>query len=158
MIENLYGEARGTDSEDSANPSELSVVAQLANLASPYAIRVAATLRLADLIEAEPRRLDELAAAAGANPDALGRLMRFLTCRAVFAEPEPDVFSMTESARVLTSNHPMQVRGWFDLDGLPPDAWTFRSRDYSIRCVPARLPIRRYSAGQYGTILKIARI
>ncbi|MGQ0719770.1 MAG: methyltransferase [Pseudonocardiales bacterium] len=117
MIENLYGEARGTDSEDSANPSELSVVAQLANLASPYAIRVAATLRLADLIEAQPRRLDELAAVAGADPDALGRLMRFLTCRGVFAEPEPGVFSMTESARVLTSNHPMQARGWFDLDG-----------------------------------------
>lgn len=117
MIENLYGEARRTDSQDAANPGELSVVAQLANLASPYAIRVAATLRLADLIEAQPRRLDELAAASGANPDALGRLMRFLTCRGVFAEPEPGVFSMTESARILTSNHPMQVRGWFDLDG-----------------------------------------
>ena len=117
MIENLYGEARRTDSEDPTDPSELSVVAQLANLASPYAIRVAATLRLADLIEAQPRRLDELATAAGVNPDALGRLMRFLTCRGVFAEPEPGVFSMTESARVLTSNHPMRVRGWFDLDG-----------------------------------------
>ncbi len=55
-------------------------MAELANLASPYAVRVAATLRLADLIE------------AGANPDALSRLMRYLTCRGVFAEPEPGVF------------------------------------------------------------------
>jgi hypothetical protein len=117
MIENLYGEARGTDSEEPGDPSELSVVAQLANLASPYAIRVAATLRLADLIEAEPRRLDELAAAAGADPDALGRLMRFLTCRGVFAESEPAVFSMTRPARVLTSNYPMGVRAWLDLEG-----------------------------------------
>ncbi len=98
-------------------PVNYSVVAELANLASPYAVRVAATLRLADLIEAGTNRLDELAVAAGANPDALGRLMRYLTCRGVFAEPEPGVFSMTESARVLTSTHPMQVRGWFDLDG-----------------------------------------
>jgi hypothetical protein len=43
--------------------------------------------------------------------------MRYLTCRGVFAEPESGVFSMTDSARVLTSTHPMQVRGWFDLDG-----------------------------------------
>lgn len=70
----------------------------------------------AQLPTAQPRRLDELAAAAGADPDALGRLMRFLTCRGVFAEPQPGVFSMTESARVLTSNHPMGVRGWLDLD------------------------------------------
>jgi hypothetical protein len=117
MIENLYGEARRPDPGDSTNSSELSVVAELANLASPYAVRVAATLRLADLIEAGTNRLDELAAAAGANPDALGRLMRYLTCRGVFSETEPGVFSMTESARVLTSKHPMQVRGWFDLDG-----------------------------------------
>lgn len=117
MIENLYGEARSADPAVSVLPSELSVVAQLANLASPYAIRVAATLRLADLLEAKPRPLDELASAARANPDALGRLMRFLTCRGVFAEPQPGVFSMTESARVLTSNHPMGIRGWLDLDG-----------------------------------------
>lgn len=37
MIENLYGES--------------AMVAQLANLASPYAIRVAATLRLADVVD-----------------------------------------------------------------------------------------------------------
>lgn len=110
MIENLYGEALGGNSGNS-------VVARLANLASPYAIRVAATLRLADLLEARPRRLDDLAAAAGADPDALGRLMRFLTCRGVFDEPEPGLFAMTPSARVLTSRHPMGVRAWLDLDG-----------------------------------------
>jgi hypothetical protein len=51
MIENLYGEARKPDS-GSSDPTELSVIAELANLASPYAVRVAATLRLADLVEA----------------------------------------------------------------------------------------------------------
>lgn len=117
VIENLYGEARGPDPQASGIPGKLSVVAELANLASPYAIRVAATLRLADLIESGTRRLDDLAKAAGANPDALGRLMRYLTCRGVFAEPEPGIFAMTQSAKVLTSNHPMGLRGWLDLDG-----------------------------------------
>jgi hypothetical protein len=117
MIENLYGEARKAEAGDLADHSELSIVAELANLASPYAVRVAATLRLADLIEAGMNRLDDLAVAAGANPEALSRLMRYLTCRGVFAELEPGIFSMTKSARVLTSKHPMQVRAWFDLDG-----------------------------------------
>jgi hypothetical protein len=117
MIENLYGEVRKPDSGGSTNLSELSIVAELANLASPYAVRVAATLRLADLVEGGTSRLEELATAAGVNPDALGRLMRYLTCRGVFAEPEPGLFSMTEPARVLNSKHPMQVQGWFDLDG-----------------------------------------
>lgn len=115
MIENLYGEAPGAAAVDPSN--ELSVVAQLANLAAPYAVRVAATLRLADLIEAGTCRLDELATKAGADPDALNRLMRFLVVRGVFAEPEPGVFAMTPSAQVLTSGHPMGVRGWLDLEG-----------------------------------------
>lgn len=117
MIENLYGEARGPDPHASGIPGELSVVAELANLASPYAIRAAATLRLADLIESGTYRLDDLAKAAGADLDALGRLMRYLACRGVFAEPEPEIFAMTQSAKVLTSNHPMGVRGWLDLEG-----------------------------------------
>jgi hypothetical protein len=140
MIENLYGES--------------SIVAQLANLAAPYAIRVAATLRLADLIEAKPQPLDELAAAAGSDPDALGRLMRFLTCRRVFAEQEPGVFSMTESARVLTSTHPMGVRGWLDLDGPAAGRMdvSFTALLESVRTGATAYP--KYSAVQYGKILK----
>ena len=115
MIENLYGEAPHPPTVET--PDDLSLVAQQANLGSPYAVRVAATLRLADLIHAGTRRLADLAAAAGAHPDRLGRLMNFLIARGVFRKTGPDEYAMTESAKVLLSDHPMGVREWLDLEG-----------------------------------------
>lgn len=58
------------------------------------AIRVAATLRLADRIAAGTTTLTALAAAA-ADPDAPGRLLRYLAARDVFTEPEPGRFALT---------------------------------------------------------------
>jgi hypothetical protein len=115
MIENLYGEAPHPPTTET--PGDLSLVAQQANLGSPYAVRVAATLRLADLIKSGTHRLPDLAAAAGAHPDRLGRLMNFLIARGVFRRTAPDEYAMTESAKVLTSDHPMGVRAWLDLEG-----------------------------------------
>src|SRR5690349_4422928 len=48
----------------------------LSDLATPYAIRVAATLRLADLIHAGARRPDDLAERCGADAAVLERLLR----------------------------------------------------------------------------------
>ncbi|MGH3982329.1 MAG: methyltransferase family protein [Pseudonocardiaceae bacterium] len=88
----------------------------LADLITPMAIRVAATLRLADRIAAGTTTLTELAA-DDADPDALGRLLRYLAARDVFAEPEPGRFALTGSAEPLRDDHPGQVRGWLDLTG-----------------------------------------
>ncbi len=57
-----------------------------ADLITPMAIRVAATLRLADHIAAGKRSADELALAAGADPDGVERLMRHLVEEGVFGE------------------------------------------------------------------------
>jgi precorrin-6B methylase 2 len=89
----------------------------LTDIISPWAVRVAATLRLADIVAEGVSRLDELAAAAGANPDSLGRLLRFLTCRGVFRESAPGEFALTPSARLLMDSHPAGLRAWFDLEG-----------------------------------------
>ncbi|MER5766599.1 methyltransferase [Streptomyces sp. NPDC001985] len=89
-----------------------------ADLATPMAIRVAATLRLADLISSGRTRLAELATAAGAEPDALRRLLRFLTCRGLFTEPERDVYAMNPPAYLLRSNAPMGLHPWLDLQGM----------------------------------------
>ncbi|MDQ3987695.1 MAG: SAM-dependent methyltransferase, partial [Actinomycetota bacterium] len=73
----------------------------LIDLISPMAVRVAATLRLADRIAARTSALPELAAEVGADPNALGRLLRYLVARGVFAEPEPGRFALTGSAEPL---------------------------------------------------------
>ena len=90
----------------------------LSDLATPYAIRVAATLRLADLIEAGARRSDELAEQCGANAAVLERLLRHLVAKGVFAQPEPGMFALTDMSRLLL---PDQRNGgmtpWLDMEG-----------------------------------------
>lgn len=125
MIENVYGNAPVPEVVDGrvvAVPpasSGLAVLALQANLASPFAIRVAATLRLADHIAAGIGGLDALAAAVGAQPDALARLLRYLTCRGVFAEPAPGSFTQTDASELLRTGHPYGLRDEFDLDAHP---------------------------------------
>jgi hypothetical protein len=89
----------------------------LADLITPIALRVAATLRVADRIAAGTGQLTELAANVDADPDALGRLLRFLVARGLFAEPEPGRFALTDSVAPLCDGHPEQVRSWLDLTG-----------------------------------------
>jgi O-methyltransferase len=89
----------------------------LTSLAAPWAVRVAATLRLADMITEEGTHLGDLASRAGADRDALGRLLHFLAARGVFVETAPDVFALTEAASMLREDHPARLRQWFDIDG-----------------------------------------
>jgi O-methyltransferase len=48
-----------------------------------------------------PRRVDELAAASGADPDVLYRVLRALASDGIFAEVEPRVFGNTEASATL---------------------------------------------------------
>lgn len=89
----------------------------LMDLITPMALRVAATLRLADLLAESPTPVEELAASSDTNPEALRRLMRQLTCHGVFTEPEPDTFANNEISTLLHSDHPTAMRTWLDLEG-----------------------------------------
>ncbi|MFE6685208.1 methyltransferase [Streptomyces sp. NPDC057743] len=91
-------------------------LAEVADIVTPFAVRAAATLRLADHIAAGHTRLPDLAEAAGADPQALLRLLRFLTCRDIFAEPEPGTYALTPLAEQLLSDHPANLRQWLDAD------------------------------------------
>lgn len=101
-------------SSDNALPGLLAQV----DLAFPWAMRVAATLRLADLIARGTTDVQELAVEAGVNADALKRLLRYLVRRNVFAESAPGVFALTDTARLLLEDHPQQLRTWLDQEGV----------------------------------------
>jgi hypothetical protein len=90
----------------------------LTDVITPWAVRVAATLRLSDLLAPGPATLDDIAVSAGADRDALGRLLRYLACRGIYAEPAPDVFALTDVSRLLQSGHPAGRGGWLDLGGI----------------------------------------
>jgi O-methyltransferase domain len=90
----------------------------LSDLATPYAIRVAATLRLADLIHAGARRPDELAERCGADAAVLERLLRHLVAKGVFAQPEPGTFALTELSRpLLAGRRHGGMTPWLDMEG-----------------------------------------
>ena len=89
----------------------------MADLVTPFAVRTAATLRVADVVRDGPVPLDQIAKRCDAEPDPLGRVLRFLTRRGVFVESEPDVFGPNEASRQLQSDDPSDMRGWLDLDG-----------------------------------------
>jgi 2,7-dihydroxy-5-methyl-1-naphthoate 7-O-methyltransferase len=89
---------------------------ELSDFAAPWAVSIAATLRLADHIEAGASRLDELAENADADPGALARLLRYLVARGVFAE-EDGAYANNEVSRLLLDDEGW--RPWLDLDDAP---------------------------------------
>ncbi|RJQ87711.1 methyltransferase [Amycolatopsis panacis] len=87
-----------------------------ADLVTPMAIRVAATLRLADHIAAGTTSPDALAAAVHADPDALGRVLAHLVTAGVLS-PAESGYALTPQGEQLREDHPDGMRAWLDLDG-----------------------------------------
>ncbi|HEY7261361.1 MAG TPA: methyltransferase [Trebonia sp.] len=95
-------------------------LAPLMDLVTPMALRVAATLRLADEMPDEHSGTipaSELARRTGANAEALTRLLRHLIQHGVFSEPRPGEFAVNQTAALLRADHPAEMRPWLDLDG-----------------------------------------
>ncbi|MEW9527843.1 methyltransferase [Microbispora sp. NPDC049125] len=112
----------GADEQDeqgtrSTWESAWEVLAPVIDLVTPMAVRVAASLRLTDLMGGDTVPVEELAHRSGTDADALGRLLSHLACRGVFTEREPGRFAVNEPAALLASGHPSGMRMWLDLDG-----------------------------------------
>jgi SAM-dependent methyltransferase len=88
-----------------------------ADLVTPMAIRVAATLRLADRIAAGTRTPPALAAAVGADPDALGRLMAHLVTAGVLTRDGDGGFGLASLGESLRDDDRAGLRAWLDLEG-----------------------------------------
>lgn len=88
--------------------TEQDPAADLQRLVNGYqvsqAISVAATLGIADLLKDGPRTSDDLAAAAGAHPRALYRLLRALAAVGVFHEHHDQRFSLAPIGEFLRSD------------------------------------------------------
>ena len=105
----------------------------MAHLGTPMAIRVAATLRLADHLATGLGTAAELAEAAGAHPDALDRLLRYLAARGVFSRDDAGRYGLTELGQVLRSDHPGRMRAGLDLTGIGRIELAFTGLLHSVR-------------------------
>ena len=75
----------------------------LLDLATPWCLRVAATLRVADHIEAGHDDIKRLAAAAGCDQDALHAVLGHLAGQGIFTEPSPGKFAVNPAAEKLAA-------------------------------------------------------
>ncbi|ALO98415.1 O-methyltransferase [Streptomyces hygroscopicus subsp. limoneus] len=92
-------------------------LAALTDLVTPYAIRAAATLGVADLIAEGVTTADALAERTRSDADALRRLLDHLAASGLLDEPEPGRYALTDLGSVLRDDHPARTRAWLDLDG-----------------------------------------
>ncbi|HEY0547156.1 MAG TPA: methyltransferase [Pyrinomonadaceae bacterium] len=87
------------------------------------AVSVAAKLGIADLLSAKPKPVAELAAETHMHERSLYRLLRCLAGVGVFAETDPQVFSLTPLAEPLRADAPNSVR---DLLVFMGESWHWR--------------------------------
>src|SRR5258708_37509812 len=76
---------------------------QMLDLATPWCLRVAATLRLPEHIAAGHAGIADLATAAGCDPDALHAVLGHLVSQGVFTEESPGRFACNQAAEQLAS-------------------------------------------------------
>jgi O-methyltransferase len=98
---------------EDASEAEL---AAMADLVTPMAVRVAATLRIADHITRGLRTASELAEAADADVDALDRLLRHLAAQEVLSRDESGRYGLTARGEALRDDHPSGMRAMLDIE------------------------------------------
>ncbi|MEZ4239870.1 MAG: hypothetical protein R3F59_27685 [Myxococcota bacterium] len=127
-------------------PHESADLWALSDLATPWSLHVAVTLRIAEHLQAGPRPVRELAATVGADAESLERVLRHLVGRGVFTEPRAGAFAANDAARGLLDPG---VRLALDLDALRrPHGRPGRA---CSRCARAGPPTTRSSAARSGT-------
>ena len=98
--------------EDSTPGDDTVDLGRMLDLATPWCLHVAATLRIPEHISAGRTGIAELAAAAGCDRDALHAVLGHLVAKGVFAEESPGRFVCNRPAEELAAVP------FLDLDGI----------------------------------------
>ena len=95
-------------------------------------LHVVANLAVADELDESPRTAAELAVSVGAEPEALGRVLRLLCAHGVF-ESHDGKFRHSPASRMLRTDHPQSMRDFVRMFGLSPFWATFGEMEQSVR-------------------------
>lgn len=95
-------------------------------------LHVVANLGVADALEESPRSAAELAAAVGAHPDALGRVLRLLCAHGIF-EARGEGFQHSPASRLLRTDHPHSLRDFSRMLGSNVNWTIFGALEHTIR-------------------------
>lgn len=95
-------------------------------------LHVVAELGVADDVADEPVSAKELAAGRGADAEALDRALRLLAAHGVFERADGG-FRHTPASELLRSDHPMSMRAFARMMGLPVISAAFGQLEHSLR-------------------------
>jgi hypothetical protein len=104
---------------DRLGPPELLVVERSLGVLDTAAVATAAELGVAAQLGAGPSDAASVAAAVGADPDALERLLRYLVARGVFRRRRDGRFANNRESRLLDPSNPGSLAGWAQFWGSP---------------------------------------
>jgi hypothetical protein len=94
----------------------------LSDLCTPWCLRVAATLRVAEYLEAGVDQIERLAEVTGSDSEALHNVLGHLVGKGVFEEPEPGRFALNEAGSGLLGS--AQFLGLDGIGGRMAQAWS----------------------------------
>lgn len=98
-----------------ADPNPFFRLVQLASgLWVSRALWAAAHFRIADAVGDGPRRVPDIARAAGCHEENLRRLMKALVSIGLFRADGPDSYAQSELSLLLKSDHPLSQRDFID--------------------------------------------
>jgi hypothetical protein len=116
---------------------------ELAGLATPMAVRVAATLHVADHITSGHRTAAAIAEVAGADPRALDSVLRHLVAIGLLEHDPSRGYSLTDRGDVLRDDHPAGLRVHLDADRpLGRAELSFVQLVHSVRTGDAAFPVQ----------------
>ena len=98
----------------------------------PRCLHVVADLGVADALGETPRTAADPAAAVGAHPGALGRVLRLLAAHGVFAV-QGGMVCHTSASRLLRDDHPRSMRAFARMFGLPLNWALFGALGHAVR-------------------------
>lgn len=98
-------------------PTVHHLLAMMFGTVQTHLIRVAAQLRIADLLKDGPKSIAELAEATGTDASALARVMRALTDLSLMMETETHQFTCTSLGNLLRSDTPDSLHSYALLVG-----------------------------------------
>jgi 2,7-dihydroxy-5-methyl-1-naphthoate 7-O-methyltransferase len=112
MITQRAGEPRAAERHPPGQP-DTPTPYTLADLQRPWCVLVAATLRIAHLIDSGITGAADLAAAAGCDGYALRAMLGYLAAEGIFEQPSPGQFALNDAARGL-----LDPSTFLDLNGI----------------------------------------
>ena len=124
-------EKQGPAGSAAADPFQ-TIVMIAGGVCLPRSLHAVANLGVADALDEAPKTAAQLAKSVGADPDALGRVLRLLSAYGVF-EVDGDKVRHSPASRLLRSDHPQSMRPLARMFGLGVNWNAFTEFGHSVK-------------------------